>query len=215
MLISPYALRSVNREERYIAVDLTKKQIEDSPPLGSDMPVSRQFEEAYYRVLWMADVLERPVRVGHFMGTRCVTLKNGIESSQDEKPWDPHLRSTQDVSGYHIQAADGEIGYVEDFVIDDEVWAIRYLIIDTRNWLPGKKVLVSPQWIERVSWCESKVFVNSSPRGTIRNSRRHIPDCTRLPNSRSIVRNRDFACDTKTACRVPAGEGMCHGDEDD
>jgi len=70
------------------------------------------------------------------------------------------LRSTRDVTGHHIQAVDGEIGHVEDFIIDDETWAIRYLIIDTQNWWPGKKVLVSPQWIERVSWIESKVFVN-------------------------------------------------------
>jgi hypothetical protein len=83
-----------------------------------------------------------------------------------EKAWDPHLRSTHDVSGYPIQAADGEIGHVDDFVIDDETWAIRYLIVDTRNWWPGKKVLVSPQWIERANWTERtswsklKVFIN-------------------------------------------------------
>jgi len=55
---------------------------------------------------------------------------------------------------------DGDIGDVVDFVIDDETWAIRYLIVDTRTWWPGKEVLVSPQWIERVSWQESKVFVD-------------------------------------------------------
>ena len=82
--------------------------------------------------------------------------------TQNEKSWDPHLRSTHDVRGYHIQAADGEIGHVEDFMIDDETWAIRYLIVDTRNWWPGKKVLISPQWIERVSWSDLKVFANLS-----------------------------------------------------
>jgi hypothetical protein len=56
-----------------------------------------------------------------------------------EKAWDPHLRSTHQVTDYHIQAKDGEIGHVEDFIIDDETWAIRYLIVDTRNWWPGKK----------------------------------------------------------------------------
>ena len=91
------------------------------------------------------------------------------KSTQVEKAWDPHLRSTDAVSGYNIQAADGEIGHVEDFIIDDETWAIRYLIVDTRNWWPGKKVLVSPHWIERVSWSESKVFVNVS-RETIKQS---------------------------------------------
>jgi len=76
--------------------------------------------------------------------------------------FDHDLRSTDAVRGYCIQATDGEIGHVEDFIIDDETWAIRYLVVDTRNWWPGKKVLLSPQWIESVSWPESKVFVNLS-----------------------------------------------------
>jgi len=63
-------------------------------------------------------------------------------SIQDKKAWDPHLRSTYNVSDYQIQAKDDDIGHVEDFIIDDETWAIRYLIIDTKNWWPGKKVLV-------------------------------------------------------------------------
>jgi len=66
------------------------------------------------------------------------------------------------VTGYHIQATDGAIGHVEDFILEEETWAIRYLVIDTRNWWPGKKILISPQWIDRVSWNESKVFVNLS-----------------------------------------------------
>ncbi len=82
------------------------------------------------------------------------------DSVMDEKAWDPHLRSTKVVTGYHIQASDG--GHVEDFIIDDGNWAIRYLIVDTRNWWPGEKVLIAPQWIERVSWSESKVFINLS-----------------------------------------------------
>jgi sporulation protein YlmC with PRC-barrel domain len=86
-----------------------------------------------------------------------------------EKKWDHHLRSMHDVSGYRIHATDGEIGHVEDFIIDDETWAIRYLIVDTQNWWPGKKVLISPHWIERVSWSESAVFINL-PRETIKQS---------------------------------------------
>jgi len=69
-----------------------------------------------------------------------------------------HLRSTHAVTGYHLQALDGEIGHVEDFIIDDENWTIRYLVVATKNWWPSEMVLVSPQWIERVSWDESKVF---------------------------------------------------------
>jgi PRC-barrel domain len=162
VLISPYALAAVNKEEQYIAIDLTKKQIEDSPSLNTDKPVSRQFEEGYYEYYGWPMYWGGPFMWGAYPSYPYIVRdrEKWREPTQGEKAWDPHLRSTQDVSGYHIQAADGDIGHVEDFIIDDETWAIRYLIVDTQNWWAGKKVLVSPQWIELVSWSESTVFVN-------------------------------------------------------
>jgi uncharacterized protein YrrD len=161
VLISPYALIAVNKEEQYVVVDLTKKQIEDSPPLDSDKPVSRQYEESYYRYYGWPMYWGGPNMWGPYPNI-VRDREKWRESIQGKKAWDPHLRSTHDVSGYHIQAADGEIGHVEDFVIDDETWAIRYLIIETHNWWAGKKVLVSPKWIERVSWNDLKVLVDLS-----------------------------------------------------
>jgi len=169
VLISPYALVAVVKEKQHITIDLTKKQIENSPPLDSDKPVSRQFEEFYYGYYGLPMYWGGPFMWGSYPYI-VRDRKKWRKSTQTEKTGDPHLRSTHDVSGHHIQAADGEIGHVEDFIIDDEkTWAIRYLIINTRNWWPGKKVLISPQWIERVSWSESKVFVNLS-RETIKRS---------------------------------------------
>lgn len=159
VLISPYALVEVNKEDQFIVVNLSKEQIENSPLLESDKPVSQQFEEDYY------DYFGWPMySTGTYLWgftPYIVRDREQLEGpSQDEKKWDPHLRSTHEVSGYHIQASDGEIGHVADFLIDDETWAIRYLVVDTRNFWPGKKVLISPEWIESVSWNESKVFVN-------------------------------------------------------
>ncbi|RPI76911.1 MAG: PRC-barrel domain containing protein [Desulfobacteraceae bacterium] len=162
VLISPYALGAVNKEEELIAVDLTKKQIEDSPTLDSDKPVSRQFEERYHGYYGWPLYWSGPHRWGFFPSIER-NPKEWKKTIESEKAWDPHLRSTLGVSGHHIQAVDGEIGHVEDFIVDDGMWAIRYLIVDTRNgWLGGKKVLISPRWIERVSWNELKVFVNLS-----------------------------------------------------
>jgi sporulation protein YlmC with PRC-barrel domain len=161
VLISPYALVSVNKEAENIGISLSKKQIEESPSLDSDKPVSQQFETAYYGYYGWPTYW-----YGSYMwGTYPYLMRDSKEwkvSKQQEKSWDPNLRSTNAVSGLHIQASDGEIGHVEDFIIDDETWAIRYLIIDTKNWWAGKKVLVSPLWIDHVSWDESKVFVNLS-----------------------------------------------------
>ena len=168
VLISPYALGAVVREEQHITIDLTKKQIENSPSLNSDKPVSRQFEEAYYGYYGLPAYWGGPYMWGAYPYV-VRDREKWKEFTQGEKAWDPYLRSTYDVSGHHIQALDGELGHVQDFIIDDETWAIRYLIVDTHNWWPGKKVLVSPQWIERVSWGESKVFVNLS-RETIKQS---------------------------------------------
>jgi uncharacterized protein YrrD len=168
VLISPYALGDINMEKKDIAINLTKKQIEGSPSLETDKPVSRQFEKDYYSYYGWPLYWGGPYMWGAYPYVeRDREMRR--ENNEGGKPWDAHLRSTHTVSTYDIQAVDGELGHVGDFVIDDQTWAIRYLIIDTRNWWPGKKVLVSPKWIERVSWDESKVFVNLS-RETIKKS---------------------------------------------
>jgi hypothetical protein len=82
---------------------------------------------------------------------------------------DIHLRSSHEVCGYRIAATDGAVGHVEDFIFDDQDWTIRYIVVDTRNILPGKKVVLSPVWIQDVKWSESKVVVNSEKR-IIRNA---------------------------------------------
>jgi uncharacterized protein YrrD len=170
VLISPHPLLAVNKEEQKIGISLTKKQIEDSPSLDDDKPVSRQFEKAYYGyygwpIYWAGSFMwgssTYPYMAGPYPGV-AREREELAEAARSEKAWDPHLRSTHDVAGRHIEAADGEIGHIEDFIIDDKTWAIRYLIIDTRNWWPGKRVLVAPQWIESVGWSESKVLVNLS-----------------------------------------------------
>jgi hypothetical protein len=168
VLISPHALLSVNKKERYISIGLTKLQIESSPSWNSDKPVSRQFEEAYYGYYGWPMYWNGPFTWGPYPD---IHRDRGTprEINAGGKAWDPRLRSTAAVRGYNIHAKDGEIGHVDDFVIDDETWAIRYLIVDTRNWWPGKKVLISPQWIERVSWAESEVFVDLQ-RGTVKKS---------------------------------------------
>ncbi len=129
--------------------------------MSSDKPVSEQFERAYYGfygypAYWGGSYVWGPFP--NIVRDR----EKWSACTQSEKSWDPHLRSTHEVSDYDVQATDGEIGHVEDFIIDDEAWSIRYLIINTRNWWSGKKVLISPQWIESLSWAESTVFVNLS-----------------------------------------------------
>ena len=145
--IARAALIEVDGGERHISVDMTREQIERSPVLSSQAPVSEQREAVSFGIYGSPEV--GPDKPGRGPGVR------GMRR-------DPHLRSTHHVRGYHVQAVDGDIGVVSDFIIDDATWAIRYLVIDTQNWLEGRHVLISPQWIERVSWIKSSVLVSLS-----------------------------------------------------
>ena len=158
VLISPYSLSGLNDAEEQVSVQLTKKQIENSPSINTDEPVSRQFEGVYNGYYGYPDYWG-----GQFMwGGYPYILRDraglGVSASK-EKGWDRHLRSTHEVTGYHLLALDGEIGHVDDFIIDGDSWAIRYLVVATKNWWPGKKVLISPKWIESVSWDAREVAI--------------------------------------------------------
>jgi hypothetical protein len=151
VLISPLSLGEPDWAEQVLPVSLTKKRIEEGPSIGRDRPVSRQHEAAlseYYK--WAA-------YWGPAGGVGAIPVKR----VKKEKPsGDPHLRSVKEVLGYHIDAIGGEVGHVEDFIAETQVWAIRYMVVDTRNWLPGRKVLLSPGWIDKVDWADEQVHVD-------------------------------------------------------
>ena len=158
VLIAPVSLGQPHWQSRLFLVDRTKEQIENSPGIATDRPFSRQQEAdltQYYGwpVYWPMGFGLAPMPPGE--ARRIEEAEARRRESED-----PHLRSVEEVTGYHIQASDGEIGHVEDFVLDDENWVIRYMVVDTRNWLPGKKVLVAPGWVKSVDWSESKVAVD-------------------------------------------------------
>jgi len=158
VLISPYALDAVNKADKIIPVQMTRSQIEKGPSLATDRPVSRQYEDEYYSYYGWPAYWGGPYSWG--TGAYPVRGQAKWSDASRRRDEDPHLRSTADVIGRDIQALDGDIGHTCDFVIDDETWDIRYLIVDTQNWWPGKKVLISTRWIERISWEEARVFIN-------------------------------------------------------
>ncbi len=163
VLISPHSILQVDWTSGRIDVSLTRKQIENAPNIDTQRPVSRQHEADYYGYYGYPYYWEGPLMWGPAYlpsGMIPVPVVSGtIAERIREQSIDSHLRTTQAVGGYSIEAKDGDIGHAERFIVDDETWAIRYLEVATMNWWPGKKVLLSPEWVERVSWEESKVFV--------------------------------------------------------
>jgi hypothetical protein len=167
VLISPISIVSVDWQAKRLDVALTKKQVEGSPDIDTHMPVSRQHEVAYsdyfgYSYYWGGPSLWGPTSYPSNLAAPTNGSVAAMKKRMQRESTDSHLRSAESVTGYHVGATDGEIGHLNGFVVDDEMWAIRYIEVSTRNWLPGKKVLVAPAWIERVSWTDSKVDVGLS-----------------------------------------------------
>ena len=179
VLVEPFAVMQVDRDNSKLHVTLTRNQVEKSPHIDTHQPVSRRMDAAYadyygYHYYWggphLWGAVERPDLAAHQSATtapavtRCLTTAVTAVTGRAISA-DVHLRNTKEVASYHIAATDGEIGHVVDFIMEDDSWTIRYLVIDTRKWWRGKKVIISPQWIAALDWAQAKVHVNLSREG--------------------------------------------------
>jgi hypothetical protein len=184
VLITPDAIRGVEWDGGRVDLNLTREQVRNAPDVETDRPISRQYEIAYYdhygypyywtnQSAWdpagFSGVASAPAGVTASQ-RRAATQERDVSLSRG----DPHLRSAKEVVGYDIQAADGSIGHVKDLLFDDESWMLRFFIVDTKNWLPGRKVLISTDWIERVDWVNRSVEVTMT-RDEVRNSPEYDP----------------------------------------
>lgn len=184
VLISPVAVNSIDWQTRTVHVDLTKEQVENSPGIDVDEPVSRQHEidlYAYYG--WPAYWYGAPGMAAPTIPVAAATPAEETASGdtqpggagQGRDRGDPHLRSVDEVLGYDIQATDDNIGHVEDFLVDEADWRIRYLLVDTRNWLPGRTVLIAIDWIEDIDWAARDMSVKVT-REQVANSPEYDPE---------------------------------------
>jgi len=171
VLISPKAILNTNWKDGILPVNLTMKQMLDSPEIDTDKPVSRQLEiEIYGHNLWQPfwGNVFYTAGLGGIFGSPLQTFPNNVHDPEDKarsgnvvsSPDNHHLRSTHVVTGFHIHAIDGKIGHVVDFIIDDQTWKVLYLAIDTHQWIGGEKLLL-PVWnIKDIQWENASVYVD-------------------------------------------------------
>jgi hypothetical protein len=166
VLLSPHAFRIVHPVEKVMPVNLTRKQIEGSPAIETHKPVSRQYEEEYHRYYgwpfyWEGDGLWGGMRGFPILEVppKFATAEPPAASGPKTKRVDAHLRSTQAVNGYHLQATDGIVGHVCDFLMDHKSWAIGELVIKVGHRFTGKEVRIPVSKVSEISYDSSKVFV--------------------------------------------------------
>ena len=180
VFISPQSAEFPAGDAEAITVRLTGEQVENSPPVTEHMPVSRQKEAELAQFFgWTPYWAPVGLNVGGPYANMAeadvaVTGSEAQTEDESEQVTEPHLRSAREVSGYRLRASDGEIGHVEDYLVGDD-WVIRYFIVDTRTFWPGKKVLVAPVWIEQVRWDDNELDLDMT-RQQIRSGPEYDPD---------------------------------------
>ena len=177
VLISPISIGNPDLVQKLLPVAISKEQVRSSPDIDTDKPVSRQHEtdySTYYGYpyywggsgLWGDGTYPNMLLPGYegFGSSSAARAEGEYAYAKREEARrrddDPHLRSCNAVAGYHIHATDGEIGHVEGLLVDDQTWAILYLVVNTSNWWIGHKVLISPEWIQDVSWFDSMISIS-------------------------------------------------------
>jgi sporulation protein YlmC with PRC-barrel domain len=166
VLLPPSVLGQLDPGRRVCPVKLTMQQVKDSPAIDTDLPVSRQMETNLYDHYGWSPYWGAGLYMGGFgyagdaMAVSPMVGAMPREAESADTPRnddDPHLRSVEAVTGYHIHASDGEIGHLKDFLVDDADWSIHYLVVDTTNWWPGKLVLISPRSASDINWADRLV----------------------------------------------------------
>ena len=165
VLIHPSAIGAIDDERQSVSVNLTKARVKDSPAIQRDQPVSRQMESGLYGYygcdpywggnLYGMSAIAAPFSSRPNSGGSGIGETAELQASREEQ--DPHLRSAAEVDGYHVHASDGGIGHVEDLLVEEAGWGIRYLVVDTSNWWAGQHVLVSPYAVREISWGERQM----------------------------------------------------------
>ncbi len=175
VLLPPSVLGHPDRAKQEFAVRLTMQEVKDSPAIDTDEPVSRQMETDIYDYYGWAPYWGGGFYMGNYgfaggMASPYLGRPHQAETAETRPhDGDPHLRSIEAVSGYHIHATDGEVGHVADFLLEDGDWSVHYLVVDTRNWWPGKKVLISPRSARKIDWIERLINLDVD-RNTVKGS---------------------------------------------
>jgi uncharacterized protein YrrD len=178
VLVAPEAIVKPWHDEGPIPVNLTKEQIKSSPDIDTAVPISRLAEELlhrHYRWLPYWDVTTVPVPPPPPPPVVASSEEERREAeAKAESLSEARLRNAKEVRGYHVQATDGEVGRVDDFLVDDDCTRILFLSIDVKGWLFGKKVLVGPSLVSRVDWASSTIYVDTV-RQALKSSQEYDP----------------------------------------
>ena len=143
VLVSPIAVREIDLDERVVRVDLTTRQLEEAPSIADDQPISRQYESSYYEHYGWWPYWNGPMLWGYWgapglvMDERPLNAVDQELADRAEATQDENLHSFNEVNGYSVEATDGKMGDIEDVIIDDETWKLRYFVVDTSKFLAG------------------------------------------------------------------------------
>ncbi len=180
VLIHPDCLGQPDGSVRVLPVSLTKEEVKSRGAIGHDEPISYQLEQLMMdryggSARWRGGGPMAPLHGAVSRQALAVAEADQVESTRVDSEAAHHLRSAQEVFGYQIEALDGPLGCLQDLLVGDGHWVIRYLLIDTKKAsMPNPRVLIPASWVEHLSWGESRVHLRIR-RDKIKHSPRYEP----------------------------------------
>lgn len=155
VLIPPQAFLYATEGAHEVHVTLSCDQIRQSRSLEADPPfyLQRQIDAATTApTLWMTyGSLYDPV-IPLYGPALMQAPPEGADVKREKPDYDPHLRSVREISGYQLEDADGEAGQLVGFLVDNEVWALRYVVIQTGSWFAKQQRLLTVSHISAINW---------------------------------------------------------------
>lgn len=167
VLLAPGVVVGIDRDQQMLQTGLDRALLDRAPGLPRGTPPGREHERRLH---------------DHFGWTPYWDSAGDDPAGGDR---DEQLLSARHLIGFYAQAVDGAVGHVEDLIVDLQAWQVRYLEIDTRNWVPGRRVLVAPGWLHAIDRPNRTVALDLS-RELVRSS---PPYDRKAPLDRSLEEN--------------------------
>jgi hypothetical protein len=154
----------VDSATKTINAAFTKQQVQESDDVGTHKPEGLEQPHDYSLYLGLPYYLRLDALNdsdhGPVAGRAHDPEKGKASEHSFLQAYDDHLRSSKLVSRYHVMAVDGEIGQIEDGIVEDQTWTIKYVTSTVGNWWSAKKVLLPTESILWVSAAEANVYVS-------------------------------------------------------
>ncbi|MEJ2024010.1 MAG: PRC-barrel domain-containing protein [Deltaproteobacteria bacterium] len=162
VLIPPDVLKTPDWDLKHIPVQMTRAQIEQSPVLDEDAPVSRRYEKRYYGHFGWPPYWVGSAALGEVPNPYPISEMQSHVEDKNTDPKKPHFPSLKQLRDFPVKAEGEDVGHLHDCMMDLPDWIVRYLVVDISKWyqLKARKILLIPEAVTNIDLIDREIRTN-------------------------------------------------------